>query len=96
MEPNTNQPVSQMMSSPHKKVGPIVAILVIVLILIIGALYIFASRVSQPTVPTDNVTAAKQTPSDGAVQPATGGSDDVTSLSKDLNTSTTGLDKQNF
>ena len=71
----------------EKKVGPIVATLIIVLVLIIAALYIFASKVNQPAVPTDN--SMVQTGS-------TTGSSDLDSLQSDLNNSTSNLDKQNF
>jgi len=45
----------------HKKVGPIIATLVIVLILIISALYLFASRLNEQAVPTDDTTADTST-----------------------------------
>lgn len=86
----------------HKKVGPIIATLVIVLILIIAALYVFASRINQQSMPYDNATADEasnansttQTPQ--TVEPITGNSDDVSSLQSDLNASTKGVDSQNF
>ena len=77
-------------SKGHKKVGPIIAALVITLVLIIAALYIFASSLNQQAVPTDDVTAA------ASVQPITNNSTDVQSLQNDLDNSTTGLDNQNF
>lgn len=86
----------------HKKVGPIIGALIIVLILIIGALYLFASRINQEQVPVDttvaennlNNTAAATVPQ--TVQPVTNNADDVNSLQADLNASTNGLDNQNF
>lgn len=114
MDPNStnsvnNQPLSPsasgmpaMNSNGQKKVGPIVATLVIVLILIIAALYVFASRINQQSVPTDNTSAAtvdtsSQTAAvEPTVQPVTGTADDPASLQKDLNTSTQGVDAQNF
>lgn len=81
----------------HKKVGPIIAVLVIVLVLIIGALYLFASRINQEQVPTDtsvasgNTVAAPQT-----VQPVTNKADDVSAIEADLNASSKGLDAQTF
>jgi len=91
-------------SNGHKKVGPIVATLVIVLILIIAALYVFASRINQQAVPYDNTTAdqssgnsqtaAIATPQ--TIAPVTGKADDVNSLNADLNASTKGVDTQNF
>ncbi len=93
----------------HKKVGPIIAVLIIILVLIIGALYLFASRINEEQVPTDSSVAADGTPSalqqsqtsssgsaDQFVQPVTNNADDVTSLEADLNASTKGLDGQNF
>ncbi len=72
----------------EKKVGPIVATLIIVLVLIIAALYLFASKVNQPAIPTDATVAgqnaAPNTPAD------------ISSLQSDLNNATNGLDKQNF
>ncbi len=78
-----------------KKVGPIVATLVVILILIIAALYFFASRINTPPVPMDNVgttTATDQT----SVKPVTNSANDPASLQSDLNASTNGLDQQNF
>jgi cytoskeletal protein RodZ len=37
----------------HKKIGPIVAILVIVLVLVIAAIYIFATQLNHQNPPTD-------------------------------------------
>lgn len=92
----TNQPAAAMptQTGQEKKVGPIIAILVIVLVLIIAALYIFASKINQSAIPTDN--SADQTVSDGSVPAVTGSADDVNSLQNDLNVSTQGLDNQNF
>src|SRR5690242_16756626 len=106
MDPNSNQPgmpnttpISPMQGRPmpangQKKVGPIIATLVIVLILIIAALYLFASRINQPSLPSD--TSTDSASASQSVQPVTGTSDDPHSLQNDLNNSTTGLDKQNF
>jgi hypothetical protein len=77
----------------EKKVGPIVATLIIVLVLIIAALYLFASKVSQPAVPTDTTAATN----DSTLPAATPNSaDDINSLQNDLDNSTNGLDNQNF
>jgi len=85
----------------HKKVGPIIATLVIVLILIIAALYVFASRLNQQAVPTDESTAPTvdnnyATTTSTQVQPVSSKADDVKSLQADLNVSTYGVDSQNF
>ena len=93
---------------PHddKKVGPIIATLVIVLILIIAALYLFAAKINQPAIPDDSTVSAGDldgtVPPNSAVtasttvQPVTGTSTDVHSLQNDLNGSTDGLNSQNF
>jgi cytoskeletal protein RodZ len=98
----TQSPV-QPVNTPvgHKKVGPIIAILVVVLILIIGALYLFASRLNQEQTPGDTSDIANRTDTSATtepqvVQPVTNKSDDVNSLEADLNASTAGLDSQNF
>ncbi|MDE2233307.1 MAG: hypothetical protein KGJ90_04220 [Patescibacteria group bacterium] len=83
----------------HKKVGPIIATLVIVLVLIIAALYLFASRLNnqQQTPSTANTAGVgiSATPQQ-SVQPITNKADDVQSLQADLNKATQGLDSQNF
>jgi hypothetical protein len=71
----------------EKKVGPIVATLIIVLVLIIAALYVFASKVKEPAIPTD---------AQDATSTVSTGSPDLDSLQSDLNDSTSNLDKQNF
>jgi hypothetical protein len=108
MDPQNQQPPIQQPQTPaqmtpvpeHKKVGPIIAILIIILVLIIGALYLFASRINQEQVPVDSAVAASSasntTQSDTTVQPVTNKSDDVGSLEADLNASAKGLDGQNF
>ncbi len=95
---------SSAIGNGHKKVGPIIATLVIVLILIIAALYVFASRINQQAIPYDNTTADQSSatdqsttpPSPQTIKPVTGKSDNVTSLQSDLNASTNGVDSQNF
>ena len=98
---NTSMNTAPVSSTPkiapeHKKVGPIVAILAVVLILVIGALYIFASKVNQNAVPTDSSTTAQDQSAPQEVQPVTNKSDDADSLQADLNVATQGLDGQNF
>ena len=85
----------------HKKVGPIIATLVIVLVLIIAALYLFASRINKEPVPTDTSAAmttndTNNEPAAPTVAPVTGTSDDPASIQADLNASTNNLDQQNF
>lgn len=122
MEPNTftsqpanptpaspvSQPITPTYESVHapKKVGPIVAVLIVALVLVIAALYIFASRLNNPPVPTDispvattqtnNAATEAQQPATQPVTPVTNAADDVQSLSNDLNAATQGLDSQNF
>ena len=80
----------QTQENGHKKVGPIVATLVIVLILIIGALYMFASHINQQALPGDSITSTTT----GTVVPVTNTADDVKSLQDDLNSSANGLNGQ--
>jgi len=90
----------------HKKIGPIIAILIIVFVLIIAALYLFASKYSkyderprniipENTAPiTKNIEAnVNNLPS---VKTITNTSDELQDLQNDLNSSTNGLDNQNF
>lgn len=83
---NDNNPAQQ---PSEKKVGPIVATLIIVLVLIIAALYVFASKVNQPAIPTDASVGETSN-----VQPNS--PQDIQSLQDELNQSTDGLDNQNF
>lgn len=84
-----NNPSSMPVES-KKKVGPIVVILAVVLILIIGALYLFASSTNKNAVPTDEDIAAE------TVKPVTNTSDDVQDLNADLNSAIEGIDQQSF
>jgi len=92
------QPENTTPSQSAKKVGPIVSTLVIVLILVIAALYLFASKVNKPAIPETNdasdVTASTTTTT--GVQPITSTSDDPSDIMNDLNSSTNGVDQQNF
>ncbi len=87
---DTTQSSQTEQENGHKKVGPIIATLVIVLILIIGALYIFASRMNQQTLPAD-ITIDTTT---RTVKEITNTSDDINSLNNDLNSSAGGLEGQ--
>lgn len=81
----------------QKKVGPIVATLVIVLILIMAALYLFASRINQQAIPMDTTTTVDNSaPTQTPVPTITSTASDPASLQRDLNASTQGLDSQNF
>ena len=103
MEPNSQQPPVDNATLPgtdngHKKVGPIVATLVIILILIIAALYLFASRVNQQPIPTDTASVAVDSSSTDTqtVAPINNSADDPQSLQNDLNSATNGVSSQNF
>jgi uncharacterized protein YxeA len=75
-----------------KKNGPIIAILIIVVILVIAGLYLFAAKINT----TDQTTPYEETAGTQSVQPVTSQSDDVQSLEADLDASAEGLDGQNF
>ena len=99
MEPTTQPPVQSPtpVQPVDKKVGPIIASLIIVLVLIFIALYLFASRITTPVIP-DDATASDtdQTYAAQGVKPVTSTSTDVKALKADLDASTNGLDNQNF
>jgi flagellar basal body-associated protein FliL len=89
------------MPTEHKKVGPIIAILIIVLILVIGALYLFASSINREQAPVDNSMAnTNGAPAESVepqtVAPVTNTSDEIEAIESDLNSSTNGLDNSNY
>lgn len=99
--PVFNSTPSTGLENNHKKIGPIVTTLVIVLLLIIAGIYIFASKVNQQIVPASDTTADATNQkvslaSSTTVTPITNTKDDLNSLQSDLNTSTTGIDAQSF
>jgi len=101
--PVNGAPNGDMGTNGHKKVGPIIATLVIILILIIAALYVFASRANQQAIPDDGSMSAvsdgsssTQTGASATVAPVTGTSTDLQSLQHDLDAATRGVDQQNF
>ena len=80
-------------SSMPKKTGPMVGVLVVVLILIISALYLFASKLSTLSTPSDETSMMDSFDNAAAVQnvqPITNTSDDVQSLQNDLNSANAG------
>lgn len=99
MDPiNQNQQPTAPEQNGGKKVGPIVATLVIVLVLIFAALYLFAAKVTEHNANdqiTDPTVSSMATDTD-TVQPVTNTSDDLQSIQSDLNGSTNGVDQQNF
>jgi hypothetical protein len=94
-----NQPVTPTPAPQKKNVFPIVAAL-IALVIIIVALYFFATRLDTAPVPTDDAAAGTYDSEDFTtteeVRPVSGTSDDVQSLEADLEASIDGLDNQNF
>ena len=87
----------------EKKVGPIIATLIIVLILIIAALYLFASRIDQPATPMtapsppEISTELRRQPAAAPRGPARHQHLHRRDFpANDLNASTNGLDNQNF
>ena len=90
----------------HNKVGPIIAILVVVLILVIAALYAFGSLLNKNQTPPLNITSSLVAPGSNnipstpsttqTVAPITNNADDPQSLQNDLNAATQGVDSQNF
>ncbi len=96
----------------HKKVGPIVAILVLVLVMVMAGLYFFASQLNNaqtPTTDASNNASANQIVFQQNVQPAentavvspsvtpiTNTDNDPQSLANDLNAATNSLGSQSF
>lgn len=97
---NPVQPTDQRKGeNEQKKVGPIVSTLVIVLVLIIAALYLFAQKINKEPIPTDatpNAAGSNPVSATGTVPVINGKSNDPASLQNDLNASTQNLDQQNF
>lgn len=90
MEPNnTNNPIPASTDS-KKKVGPIVVTLAVVLVLIIGALYLFASSVNKGSSIEEQAGVVE------TVKPVTNTGDTVQDLNADLNSATQGLEQTNF
>ena len=88
----------------NKKMGPIVATLIIVLVLIIGILFMIASRLNKNTTPIDSASVANSPilNTDNNVEPQTNiepisdTSDDLQSIQNDLDKSISGIDEQNI
>ncbi|MFA6601302.1 MAG: hypothetical protein WCT02_00340 [Candidatus Paceibacterota bacterium] len=104
----TNIPNLPVSSHEHGKIGPIIATLIVIIVIVIAAIYIFASRSTVIPEITDTVSsnqtnnvvqtpaAAPTTSAAPTIAPLTNKSDDLQSLQNDLNTSTEGVDSQNF
>ena len=95
-QPNVPQGVPT--SAPKKHVGPIIASLIIVLVLIIAALYVFASRISLQNAANsvDNTATTTDQTLTTVIVPVTSTSTDPQSLQDDLNNSTQGIDDLNL
>ena len=82
-------------SSP-KKTSMAIVMLVVALILILAALYLFASRMDSSVPNTTDSTNASAVNEAPAVAPVTNTSDDMDSIQADLNASTQGVDGQSI
>ncbi len=91
-----NEPPSQIVNNAgsNKKIGPTIAIFVILIILISIAIFLFASKANHNQLPP--LENSQSIATQQAVEPITNTNDDVHSLQTDLNNSTTGVDTQNF
>jgi cytoskeletal protein RodZ len=114
--PMNQMPTPQDMSMPgqqtseHKPIGPIVAILVIVLILIAGAIYVWGQKLHSEDITPDSTSSVEQTSSADTAQStnitdttittentaAVSNADDVPSLQKEIDANSKGLDDVNF
>lgn len=91
-EMNAQNQAQAIPSNMQNKSKPTIAILAVVLIIIIAALYIFASKTDNSAIPqemSDNTVVSE-------IQPVTKTSDDISSIGTDLNMSVDGLDQQSF
>lgn len=88
MEPN-----NQTGAPSHKKIGPIIVVLVVILVLVIVGLYIFASRIDNGTQDAWTSDTAVETP---VIPAVTNISDDPQTLSDDLDAALEGIDAQTF
>ncbi len=105
--PVTTPPAaSSLATTSTKKVGPVIAIFVVLVLIIVAVIYLFASRSNmQQQVPVDNAIASQlpaaatqgiNNENSQTVQPIMNTTDDLQSLQNDLNNSTAGIDTQNF
>ncbi len=97
-------------SEKNRKFGPIIAISIIILVVIIVAIYLFASQIGPSTTTQDSVntganiisatpdqntnTTVNATPQ--TIAPVSNTADDVNSLQKDLDSSIQGIDTQSI
>ena len=94
--PNENQQLNETVKingNNHKKIGPMISILVIVLVLIVACLYILASKINNSPLPEDVTTYTSSVTNSvqPTVAPVTNTSDDLNSLQNDLNKATNGI-----
>jgi len=71
----------------QKKFGPIISTLVIILIVIIAALYLFASKSDKEPIPS-----AEEETAAGTVETVSGSSTEPSDLQNDLNNAVQGLE----
>lgn len=113
MNPQSNEPTNvPPMSTPpvdllqnpghHRKIGPIIVILVVIILVVIGLLYVFAPKNNSETSELANIPAMMEdmtnvpSTTPATIAPVTNKADDLQSLQKDLNMSTEGLDTQSI
>lgn len=90
----------------QNKKGPMIATLVVVLVLVIAALYLFASVSSKETLQsepqTENAPVVRENVQENtatvteSIKPITGTSDELNDINADLNSALDGVDKQNL
>jgi hypothetical protein len=107
-QPVSSQPSGNMYNSPNtsggtttptlnKKIGPIVATLVVIILVVIAALYLFGSYMNkQPASTSLNANNIDAAIADETVPTVTNTADDPQSLQNDLDTATAGVDTQTF
>ena len=71
----------------HKKIGPTIAVLVIVLVLVIAALYFFASGINDTVLPGGEPLTGEPSLAPDGSGVITNTADDLDSLQKDLDAS---------
>ncbi len=87
--------VAELKKEP-KNIGPIIGTFVIILLLVITAIYLLASRVSkEPTIQNTTTTTENNIPTQ-TITPIENNSDDLQSIQSDLDISIQGVDDQNF
>lgn len=104
--PQSNTPTPMPAPANRKPIGPIMAIMVIILALVIGGMYLYASYLGKQQSPIEQnnidtnyggmMSQENNTANAPEVAPINNSSDDPQALQDDLNQATNGLDGQNF